>query len=124
MKSLYQNLEVSIRSRLITKEMKSLHRFIFSFCLVLVSFTNAFSRELPHHEITANENDYALRKALLDGNMEEFEHYLSLGANPTEWLDYTHDGWVFCAATAVGREQFLRKLIDKGYDVNFPPSRY
>lgn len=99
--------------------MNALNQIIFSLFLLLFIYSDIIARELPNHESTANANDYALRKALLDGNIEEFGHYLSLGADPTEWLDYTHNGWVFCAATEVGREQYLRLLIDKGYDVNF-----
>ena len=89
------------------------------FCLVLGGGTNAYARDLPIHEVTADADDFALREALLSGNLEEFDHYLSLGANPTEWLDDSQYGWVFCAATEQGREEFLRLLIDKGYDVNF-----
>ena len=35
------------------------------------------------------------------------------------WLDNSQFGWVMCAATEVGREDFLRLLIDRGHDVNY-----
>ncbi|ASJ74305.1 ankyrin repeat domain-containing protein [Granulosicoccus antarcticus] len=78
-----------------------------------------FSRELPHHEVTADAEDYALRDTVLSGSLEDFDRHLSLGASPVEWLDDSQEGWVLCAVTAEGREQFLRLLIDKEYDVNY-----
>lgn len=77
------------------------------------------ARELPFHEITATEVDYALRDSLLSGDMNSFKNYLLSGADPTEWLDDSQHGWTFCAATEAGREIYLRLLIDEGYDVNF-----
>lgn len=78
-----------------------------------------YARELPQHAITAESSDYALRDSLLKNDYEHFENYLLEGADPTAWLDDTQYGWVMCAATEVGREEFLGLLIEQGHDVNF-----
>ncbi|MGQ7848430.1 ankyrin repeat domain-containing protein [Granulosicoccus sp. 3-233] len=77
------------------------------------------ARELPQHEITADSSDFALRDSLLDMDYESFKSHLSNGADPTAWLDDSQFGWVMCAATESGREEYLKLLIESGNDVNF-----
>ncbi|NND73300.1 MAG: hypothetical protein HKN43_17125 [Rhodothermales bacterium] len=94
--------------------------------LMLVIFTGHViplsAREIPTREIVADEVDFALRDALIESDYDSFNRMLSLGADPTEWLDNSQYGWVMCAATEVGRERFLKLLIEKGYDINFRQS--
>jgi len=90
-------------------------------CIVfgITSASMVHAREYPKREVTATEIDFQLRSALEENDYEAFEHFLADGANPMAWLDDSQFGWVMCAATEVGREEFLRLLIDKGYDVNY-----
>lgn len=94
--------------------------------LFLIGIANACSvaiaREIPQREVTASENDYALREKLLEHDLAGFNHYLEVGADPTEWLDDSQYGWVMCASTESGKEEFLESLISHGFDVNFRQS--
>lgn len=77
------------------------------------------AREIPERELTASQNDIDLRDALFAENLDDFGQLLRSGADPTEWLENSHNGWIFCAATDKGREPFLREIIRNGYDVDF-----
>ena len=72
-----------------------------------------------NREVVATELDYALRDALFERDLDKFEQYLSEGADPTVWFENSSYGWVYCAATEPGLEDFLQLIIDKGFDVNF-----
>ncbi len=122
MKNIGGILEISQQVRFMSRNMYTLRRLpllIVLLCISLVGSSNSIARGIPHREVTADANDFALREALASGNLEEFDRYLSLGADPTEWLDDSQYGWVFCAATETGREEFLGLLIERSYDVNF-----
>lgn len=112
------------------KTIKYFHRFNSIGCLLLVAvflantvfLRQAISREYPVREVTATPIDHALRDSLLDNNYDLFIENLAAGGDPTEWFENSEQGWVMCAATDIGREEYLRLIIDAGFDINFRQS--
>lgn len=84
-----------------------------------IFITGASASEMLDTDRIPTEFDYALREALANESEKQFISALELGGSPTAIFDNTQDGWVFCSATRVGNESYLRLLIEDGKDVNF-----
>lgn len=91
----------------------------FVFCMIVFSSSAGFARDPLEREVIATELDYALRDALISRDLEQFQHILVQGGDPTVWFENSQYGWVYCAATEPGLEAYLQLIIDKGFDVNF-----
>lgn len=87
--------------------------------MVSLGMGSAVGREWPKPEITASEEDFALRDATVVGDIALFRSLIDGGADPFAWLDDSQTGWTYCVSTAPGREAFLGYLIARGFDVNY-----
>lgn len=87
--------------------------------LVTIYITDVIAQDSIERAVVASDLDYALRDALTKRDLERFNQSLIHGADPTEWFENSHNGWVYCSATEPGLEPYLQLIIDKGFDVNF-----
>jgi len=93
--------------------------FIFLSLLALGVCNSALSMDVNSEETKLSSEDRELHTAYFKRDFAEFQEQIDSGANPTHWFGNTHEGWIFCAATEVGREPYLQLIIDAGFDVNF-----
>jgi len=98
----------------------SSYSYVFFFSLVAFGASNiSLGINLYAAELTFSREDESLRNALLNRDLAEFRDQIETGANPTQQFNNSYEGWVFCAATEVGREDYLKLIIDAGFDVNY-----
>jgi len=91
-------------------------------CTLVITFSlfsgGTFSRVLPEIVVESSQIDDDLRASILDQNLPLFNDSLESGGDPGVLYENSEQGWVFCLATAPGKEEFLSKLISMGFDVN------
>ena len=97
-------------------------RIIGLFFLIFSLINPAYSKESNESDLLERRIDKDLRTALDEKDINKFEELLASGADPTKWFGDTQAGWVMCSATLSGKEQYLEKLLQFGFDPNFRQS--
>jgi len=93
------------------------------FFLIITTVSNSYGRETHKAEGIGSEADYALKESLEDGDFEKFSNALKRGGDPTIWFENSSVGWVLCAATRTGQEEYLEFLISRNVDLDFRQSK-
>lgn len=88
--------------------------------LVLIIILTVFIPKVGFsRDIAASPKDIEVYNAFNTDNFDAFAKGLDLGGDPMEWFGNDRSGWVMCASTEEGRENYLRLLLEKEYDSNF-----
>ena len=97
-------------------------QFMSFFSLFVIILWPVYSHATNDSSSQITHVDVGLRAAFDENDDARFEELLAQGANPTVWFDNTQSGWVMCSATLSGKEQFLKKILQYGFDPNFRQS--